>query len=169
MTLVAGRGRWVAVLGLAVATWLGLAAGGTALAETGRVTGLPVPRFVSVGVEVANLRIGPRNSYDVVAIYRRRGLPLKVVDEFDTWREVEDHEGARGWMHQRLLSGRRTVMIVENVAELRRGPTDDAPVILMAEPLVVGDLLRCDGAWCFVDIDGRRGWMAKSGLWGVLP
>ena len=154
-------------LALVLAAWLGGA--GLAIADTGRVSGLPVPRFVSVGVEVANLRVGPRNSYDVVAIYRRRGLPLKVVDEFDTWREVEDHEGTRGWMHQRLLSGRRMVMVVDEPQALRRGATAQAPPILLAEPSVLGQLLRCEEDWCFVEIDGRRGWMATSGLWGVLP
>ncbi|TVQ30765.1 MAG: hypothetical protein EA356_14775 [Geminicoccaceae bacterium] len=137
--------------------------------EVGRVTGLPVPRFVSIGVEVANLRVGPRNSYDVIAIYRRRGMPLKVLDEFDTWREVEDHEGTRGWMHQRLLSGRRTVMVIGEAQTLRRAPAEDAVAMLVAEPLVLGELLRCQAAWCFVEIDRRRGWMQASGLWGITP
>jgi SH3-like domain-containing protein len=135
----------------------------------GSETGLPIPRFVSVGVEVANLRTGPRGVYDVIAIYRRRGLPLKVVDEFDTWRQVEDFEGTRGWMHERLLSGRRTVMVRDAPVTVRRLPEESGPPILVAEPLVIGDLLRCEAAWCFVEIDGRRGWVPTSGLWGVLP
>lgn len=142
---------------------------GAGAESTGRVTGLPVPRFVSIGVEVANLRLGPRSSYDVVAVYRRRGLPLRIVDEFDTWRQVEDHEGTRGWMHQRLLSGRRTVMVRDAPLTLRRGPTDDAEPILVAEPLVMAELLRSEGAWCFVEVDGRRGWLPADGLWGARP
>lgn len=137
--------------------------------DRGPETGLPLPRFVSIGVEVANLRLGPRGSYDVVAVYRRRGLPLKVIDEFDTWREVEDYEGVRGWMHQRLLSGRRTVMVRDTAAIVRRLPADDGPPILVAEPLVIADLLRCAEAWCFVEIEGRRGWVRAAGLWGVVP
>ncbi|MEO1090379.1 MAG: SH3 domain-containing protein [Pseudomonadota bacterium] len=140
-----------------------------AMAADGRVSGLPVPRFVSIGVEVANMRVGPRQSYDVVAVYRRRGLPLKVVDEFDNWREVEDHEGDRGWMHGRLLSGRRTVMVYPEAMILRRGASDEAPAILLAEPTVIADLLRCEAKWCFVEIDGRRGWMPEESLWGILP
>ena len=137
--------------------------------DAGPVTGLPMPRFVSIGVDEANLRIGPRSSYDVRAVYRRRGLPLRVVDEFDTWREVEDHEGTRGWMHQRLLSGRRTVMVRDAPLMLRRAPAPEAPPMLRAEPLVIGELLRCIDRWCFVEIEGRRGWLPTSGLWGAGP
>ncbi|MFW5832764.1 MAG: SH3 domain-containing protein [Pseudomonadota bacterium] len=138
-------------------------------AETGPVTGLPMPRFVSIGVEVANLRIGPRGSYEVVAIYRRRGLPLRVIDEFDTWRHVEDHEGTRGWMHQRLLSGRRVVMVLGEPQVLRRRPATEAGGILVAEPLVLARLFECEADWCFVEIDGQRGWLDRDGLWGVDP
>jgi len=137
--------------------------------EVGGVTGLPVPRFVSLAAEVANLRLGPRRSYDVVAIYRRRGLPLQIVGEFGNWREVVDFEGARGWMHASLLSGRRTVMVRGEAAVLRRGAAAEAPAMARLAPGVVAQLLRCEAgvAWCFVEVDGRRGWLARARLWGV--
>ena len=156
-----------------VSTWLFVlvVVGGPVRAEVGEVTGLPIPRFVSLAAEVANLRLGPRRSYDVVAIYRQRGLPLRVVGEFDNWREVVDFEGERGWMHTSLLSGRRTVMVEGEPAVLRRGPDAAAPGMIRLSPGVVANLLRCeaDAAWCFVEIEGRRGWLARVRLWGVAP
>jgi len=154
-----------------VATWLLvlMVASGPVRAELGEVTGLPVPRFVSLAADVANLRLGPRRSYDVVAVYRRRGLPLMVVGEFDNWREVVDFEGERGWMHTSLLSGRRTVMVRGEPAVLRRGAAPDAPAMARLAPGVVARLLRREsgGEWCFVEVEGRRGWLARAGLWGV--
>ncbi|MFP4125055.1 MAG: SH3 domain-containing protein [Alphaproteobacteria bacterium] len=152
-------------------TWLLIlvVASGAARAEVGEVTGLPLPRFVSLAADVANLRLGPRRSYDVVAIYRQRGMPLMVVGEFDNWREVVDFEGERGWMHTSLLSGRRTVMVRSRSAVLRRGPASDAPATARLAPGVVGRLLRHepDETWCFVEVQGRRGWIARAALWGV--
>jgi SH3-like domain-containing protein len=138
-------------------------------AEVGEVTGLPVPRFVSLAADVANVRLGPRRSYDVVAVYRQRGLPLMVVGEFDNWREVVDFEGDRGWMHASLLSGRRTVMVRGEPALLRRGAAAEAPGMARLAPGVVARLLRAEpgGEWCFVEVRGRRGWLARSHLWGV--
>jgi SH3-like domain-containing protein len=146
-------------------------AGGARADAVGEVTGLPIPRFVSLAADVANLRLGPRRSYDVIAIYRRRGLPLRVVGEFDNWREVVDFDGERGWMHTSLLSGRRTVMVHVETAVLRRLPAADGPAIARIAPGVVADLLRCDGEvpWCFVEVEGRRGWLARDRLWGVAP
>jgi SH3-like domain-containing protein len=34
---------------------------------------------------------------------------------------------------------------------------------------VVGELLDCAEDWCRVDIQGRRGWLRRDALWGVLP
>jgi SH3-like domain-containing protein len=140
-------------------------------AQVGEVTGLPLPRFVSLAADVANLRLGPRRSYDVVAVYRKRGLPLQIVGEFDNWREVVDFEGERGWMHTSLLSGRRTVMVRGEPAVLRRGADADAPAMARLAPGVVARLLHCatEEAWCFVEVAGRRGWLARERLWGVAP
>ncbi len=146
-----------------------LAPMGPALADVGRETGLPVPRFVSLAADRANVRLGPRASDDVVAVYRRRGLPLKVVDEQDNWRLIEDFEGASGWVHTSLLSGRRTVLVMSDAAVLRRAPAPAAPAIARIEPRVVATLLACEGAWCFVEVNRRRGWLAAETLWGVMP
>lgn len=132
------------------------------------MTGLPVPRFVSLAAEVANVRLGPRRSDEVIAVYRRRGLPFRVVDEEDNWRKVEDFEGDIGWIHTSLLSGRRTVIVLAP-SVLRRAPTADAPAIAEVQDGVVGELLSCRQIWCLVDVGERRGWLARAGLWGVDP
>ncbi len=154
-----------------VSTWLLVLVvmSGPVRAEVGEVTGLPVPRFVSLAADVANLRLGPRRSYDVVAVYRQHGLPLMVVGEFDNWREVVDFEGERGWMHTSLLSGRRTVMVQGEAAVLRRGAAADAPAMARLAPGVVAQLLRYEpgGDWCFIEVKGRRGWLPRARLWGV--
>ena len=135
----------------------------------GRSTGLPVPRFVSLGTDQVHLRFGPGREYPVRWVLARKGLPVEIVAEFDTWRKVKLHDDDEGWIHSSLLSSRRTIMIKDEIAELRRTPADDARVVLRAEPGVVGDLLDCEEDWCRVDIEGRRGWLRRVAFWGVLP
>jgi SH3-like domain-containing protein len=135
----------------------------------GRSTGLPVPRFVSLGADQVHLRFGPGREYPIRWVLARRGLPVEIVAEFDTWRKVKLHDDDEGWIHSSLLSSRRTVMVNDEIAELRRTPADDARVVLRAEPGVVGDLLDCEEDWCRVDIEGRRGWLQRDAFWGVLP
>lgn len=136
--------------------------------ETGRSTGLALPRFVSLASDRINVRFGPGRQYPINWVYVRAGLPVTVVAEFDTWRKIRDWEGAEGWVHASLLSSRRTAMIQGEERELKRTPETDARSILRAEPGVIGELLNCEGDWCHVDIAGRRGWLRRSDFWGIL-
>jgi SH3-like domain-containing protein len=135
----------------------------------GRSTGLPVPRFVSLGADQVNLRFGPGREYPISWVLERKGLPVEIIAEFDTWRKVRLHDDDEGWVHSSLLSSRRTLVIKDDIAELRRTPADDARVVLRAEPGVLGDLLDCEEDWCRVEIEGRRGWLRREAFWGVLP
>jgi SH3-like domain-containing protein len=135
----------------------------------GRSTGLPVPRFVSLEADRVYLRYGPGREYPVSWVLARKGLPVEIIAEFDTWRKVKLHDGDEGWIHASLLSSRRTAMIQNNIAEMRRTPADDARVVLRAEPGVIGELLDCTENWCRVDIQGRRGWLRRDAFWGALP
>jgi len=138
-------------------------------AQAGRATGLPLPRFVSLGADEVNLRFGPGEGYPIAWILTREGLPVEIVEEFDTWRKVQLHDGDSGWIHASLLSSRRTVLVAEDVRALRQSPDEAARIVLRAEPGVIGLLLDCDAAWCRVEIEGRRGWLQRSEIWGVLP
>ena len=131
-------------------------------AQAGRTTGLPVPRFVSLGADEVNLRFGPGETYPIAWILTREGLPVEIVEEFHTWRKVRLHDGELGWIHGNLLSSRRTVLVADEIRALRQTPDQDARIVLRAEPGVIGQLLDCDGSWCRVEIEGRRGWLQRA-------
>ena len=154
---------------LALAMLALLAAPLDAFAQSGRTTGLPLPRFVSLGADEVNLRFGPGEGYPIAWILTREGLPVEIVEEFDTWRKVRLHDGDLGWIHASLLSSRRTVLVADEVRALRQTPDREARIVLRAEPGVIGRLLDCDGSWCRIEIEGRRGWLQRAELWGVLP
>jgi SH3-like domain-containing protein len=132
-------------------------------------SGLPLPRFVSLRSDEANLRSGPGRNYPIDWIYRRSGLPLQVIDEFDTWRRVRDHDGTAGWMHRSVLSGRRSVIVTGTRSLLRRDPNPTAPGRAYLETGVIGDLTDCDGAWCRIEVEGFEGWLARDEIWGADP
>lgn len=140
-----------------------------AWAQAGRSTGLPLPRFVSLAAERVNVRFGPGKQYPVNWMFARKGLPVEIIEEFDTWRKIRDHDGEEGWVHASLLSSRRTIMVIGEVRSLRRTPSTDAREVLRAEPGVIGDLFDCEETWCRVEIEGRRGWLQRSEFWGTRP
>jgi SH3-like domain-containing protein len=54
-----------------------------------------------------------------------------------------------------------------DMAELHDAPQDGSAVVAQAELGVVGRILECNEAWCRVALDGTRGWIRKSAIWGV--
>ncbi len=95
-------------------------------------------------------------------------MPVEVVEEFDLWRKIRDMEGTTGWVHKTMLEGKRNAMIKGKTAQiLRIDHEKDAKPLLKAEPMVVGKIVECEKDWCRIQIDGRKGWLPKSTLWGV--
>ena len=167
-------GRAWARLFAAIARRSAIAAALAALLSALAATADPTParaddetRFVSLKAEVANLRVGPGRRYPIDWVYKRRGLPLLVVAQFDQWRWVRDHEGTKGWIHKSLLSTHRTALIVDGVQTIRERPLPEAPAILRAEAGVIADLLRCENGWCRIALAGDEGWVPATALWGV--
>ena len=79
---------------------------------TGSVSGLPIPRFVSLKSDRVNARSGPNKDQDVRWVYTHAGMPVEVTAEFENWRRIRDWEGAEGWVYHSLLSGKRTATVV---------------------------------------------------------
>ena len=132
-------------------------------------TGLPIPRFVSLRKDIVNLRRGPGMRYPIDWVYQRRDLPVEVIDEFEIWRQIRDHDGTTGWVHQGLIKGERFLLIVGERRVLRRESTDESRALAMLEPGVLVRLNGCDHDWCRVEVDGLEGWMRRSDGFGVYP
>ena len=158
-----------------VATVFGATGAGPAVAEgakaqtptVGPVTGLKMPRFVSIKGKEANARRGPGLDHRIDWVFVRENLPVRVVAEFEHWRRVEDMDGAGGWMHYALLSGNRTAIVSPGVLVMRYSPktTDHAKAKL--PPGVVAMIEECDGLWCKISVGEKVGWVLQSGLWGT--
>ena len=56
--------------------------GVTGSIATGSISGLPVPRFVSLKPGKVNVRAGPTKDNDVTWVYTRSGLPVEVTAEY---------------------------------------------------------------------------------------
>lgn len=135
----------------------------------GAVTNLPLPRYVSLKGREGNVRRGPGMTHRIDWVFTTSGMPLRITAEYDRWRRVEDYQGMGGWMQFNLLSGVRTVLVTQDMAEFRDSPEAGARVAFQAELGVIGRLLECNADWCRVNTDGEKGWILKSALWGVDP
>jgi SH3-like domain-containing protein len=127
-----------------------------------------LPYWASLRYDEVRMRVGPSEEYPIEWVYKRKGLPVKVVRVREGWRLVEDPEGAQGWIASSQLNPARGVMINgKGLVELRDGPSGAAALKWRAQPGVVAALLRCQAQWCEVDVAGRKGWVSRDRLWGA--
>ncbi|WP_419798904.1 MAG: SH3 domain-containing protein [Terasakiella sp.] len=141
----------------------------SAVAQARSGSGLPLPRFVTLRAGEVNLRAGPGVRYPVEWVYKKRNLPVEVVAEYDTWRKIRDWQGTQGWVHQGMLSGKRSIIVMGDLRTLRREPKTSASPSARLEEGVIARLLECPQGttWCKIDADGYEGWLRKAEFWGV--
>lgn len=151
------------------------AGAGPVRAQSGGANGDP-PSYLSLKASEVNLRQGPGTDYPIAWVFRRAGLPVKVVRTFKTWREVQDFDGTKGWIAERLLSRRRTALVVAGTAKpgqpppqepLSEGPNPGSRAVALVEAGVIADVHQCDGRWCQVSVGDFLGYVEQRKLWGV--
>ena len=137
-------------------------------AEIGKETGLEIPRYISIKSNEANIRVGPSKNYPIEIKYIKKNYPLKVLEEYEDWRKVEDFQKNIGWIHKSLISGNRTGIVLSN----------DNKTIKLLNTLngnVIGEigkgnivfLDKCKIDWCLVSFGDYKGWVNKKNIWGI--
>lgn len=149
------------------------AAEGAAAGEVGP-SGLPLPRFVSLKASRINVRLGPGDDYPIAWIYTKPGLPVEVLQEYDTWRRIRDSEGAVGWVFESLLTGKRTAVVAPwakspEPLPARASPDPAAAVAALLQPGVLSPVKSCRNGWCRLKDPRYDGWIQADRLWGVYP
>ncbi len=126
------------------------------------------PYWASIASGEAMMRKGPGRNYPGVWLYKRRDLPVRVLQVYPNWRKIEDPDGEQGWMLVTLLSDRRTAIVRPGaVRDVRVKPAAGAAVRYRVEPGVVGRIGQCDAGWCRIEIGQRKGYIARGDLFGL--
>lgn len=141
--------------------------GGAAHAAGPNSSGLPLPRFASLRSGEVNLRAGPGARYPVEWVFLYKNMPVEVVAEFEAWRKIRDYQGTEGWVHQSMLSGKRSIIVTGNDRAIYEEPAPNARLIARLEQKVVARVMRCREDWCRIEVAGLRGWISRDNIWGV--
>lgn len=124
------------------------------------------PEFLSLKNNKVNLRKGPSFEYPVILIYKKKYLPIVIIEKSETWRQVRDFENNSGWIHISQLSKRKSGINIKDNAVIYKKPTIYSRPIARLE---IGRLLlieKCKSNWCKVKTSDYTGWMNKNYLWG---
>lgn len=130
-----------------------------------------MPYWASLDAGEVMMRKGPGRNFPADWLYRRKGLPVKVVKAYKAehaeWRRIQDPDGAEGWVQANLLSDKRSALVIGDVRPLREKPAAGSPIVWRAEPGVVGRVRQCANGWCHLDVQGRAGFIQTTQLFGV--
>jgi SH3-like domain-containing protein len=134
---------------------------------------LQVPRFVSLRSDKVHVRIGPSQNHEIRWTFAKAGLPVEIIAEFENWRRIRDSDGADGWVHQAMLSGRRTAIVRANTGAktipVYERTGGEGNLIAELQPGVVANVRACAKGWCRVSGERFDGYMLQTLLWGVYP
>ena len=124
--------------------------------------------FLSLKNNEVNVRVGPSKEYPIKFIYKKKYLPLEVLDKSETWRKIKDFENNSGWIHISQLSKKKSAININNNSLLYKKPTIYSKPIVKLE---IGRLVlikKCKTKWCKITTGDYSGWVFKDSLWGKI-
>ena len=113
-------------------------------------------------------------------MFRRPGLPVEVIQEFEAWRQVRDAGGHRRLGARQLaeppphragpaLGGQGRADAAPASASLRDDDSDSATPVAQVEAGVLANIITCDKRWCRISVGDYRGYIEQAKLWGTYP
>ena len=123
--------------------------------------------FLTLRNDKVNLRLGPSFEYPIKLFYKKKFLPVLVLEKFENFRKIRDHENNTGWIHISQLSKKKAAIVIDDEAYIFSSNT------IYSKPLAVsknGKLLlvkKCKKNWCKISSKNIKGWIKRESLWGL--
>ena len=112
-----------------------------------------------------NVRMGPGLDYPIKFIYKKKNLPVKVIDKKENFRKVIDHKKNSGWIHISQLKKINSIIVLSNRILFKK-PTFNSKPIANIESGRLFVLKKCKKDWCEVSSQNYSGWINMNDVWG---
>ena len=123
--------------------------------------------FVMLKNKKVNVRYGPSLDYPVKYVYRKIGLPLKVIDKKENFRRIIDHKKNSGWIHVSQLRPSRS-LISTNEKILFKKPTKYSKPLAKLDQGRLLKVIKCEEKWCNIKTGDYSCWIKKDdNIWGI--
>ena len=124
--------------------------------------------FLSLKKNEVNLRQGPSFEYPIKLIYKKKYLPVIILDKSGPWKRIKDFENNTGWIHTVLLSKKKSAINIKNNSVLYKKPTIFSKPIAKLETGRLMLIKKCKVKWCNITSGDYGGWILKNTLWGKI-
>ena len=124
--------------------------------------------FLSLRNKTVNLRQGPSFDYPIKLVYKKKFLPVELIDKSGPWRKIKDIENNIGWIHVALLSKKKTaITIKDNIILNSKASIYSEPKAIIKKGRLVF-VKKCKNLWCKIQTGKFYGWIPKNTLWGKI-
>lgn len=124
--------------------------------------------FLTLRNNITNLRQGPSFDYPIKIFYKKKYLPVLIIDSSDNFRKIKDHENNTGWIHVSQLSKKKAAIVISEKSILFKNDTVYSnPLAVLAQGRLC-IISKCNDEWCKIKTDKFSGWTKKDNLWGNL-
>ena len=113
-----------------------------------------------------NVRYGPGFNYQVKYIYKKKNLPIKVIDKKENFRRIIDFKKNSGWIHISQLKKGKSLILLKDQILFSKPTRYSKPIIKISK----GRLLlvkKCKKKWCKVKTEDYLGWIITNNIWGT--
>ena len=121
--------------------------------------------FLMLKNNKVNVRYGPSFNYPIKFIYKKKFLPVQVIDKKENFRRVIDHKKNSGWIHISQLQKVESIVTLVDTNIFKKASKFSKPIAKLNR----GRLLlvkKCEKNWCKVQTDKYTGWIEIINIWG---
>ena len=121
--------------------------------------------FLMLKNSKVNVRMGPGMDYPIKFIYKKKYLPVKIIDKKDNFRKIIDHKKNSGWIHWTQLKKINSLLVLSDRILFKKPTYNSKPLAnIKSGRLFV--IEKCKKNWCEVSSQGYSGWITTENVWG---
>ena len=121
--------------------------------------------FLMLKNSKVNVRMGPGFDYPVKFIYKKKYLPVKIIDKKENFRKVIDHKRNSGWIHISQLKKINSILVLSDRILFKKPTLNSKPLAnIKSGRLFVVE--KCKKNWCEVSSQEYSGWITTENVWG---
>ena len=122
--------------------------------------------FLSLKKNKVYVRYGPGKNYPIKYIYKKKFLPIKVIDKKDNFRRIIDHKKNSGWIHQIMLRKLNSLIVLEEKIIFKKNSKFSEPLAKLEKGRLV-IIKKCELNWCKIETGNYSGWIDTKNVWGI--
>ena len=124
--------------------------------------------YLTLRSNEVNLRQGPSLNHPIKLVYKKKFLPVLILDKSYNFRKIKDHENNSGWIHISQLSKKKAALNNKDKSIIFRKPSEYSKPLAVVQKGRLCLINKCKIDWCKIKTGQFVGWIKKENLVGRL-